>query len=710
MKMWPGSSSPRGATWDGAGVNFALFSEHATKVELCLFESPEGNNETARIAAPEQTGQVWHVYLPDARPGQLYGYRVYGPYQPAQGHRCNPAKLLLDPYAKAIAGDLRWNDSLFGYTVGHPDADLSCDDRDSAASMPKCMVVDDSFDWQGDKHPRTDWNKTVIYETHVRGFTVRHPQVPEGLRGTYAGLASPAVIEYLQALGITAVELMPVQRFVQDQRLVDRGLSNYWGYNTIGFFAPEARYASDKLPGREVAEFKTMVKAFHAENIEVILDVVYNHTAEGNQLGPTLCFRGIDNPSYYQLVPENLRYYRDYAGCGNSPNMMHPRTLQLILDSLRYWVEEMHVDGFRFDAASSLARTPHGVDQLGTFLDIIQQDPVLNAVKLIAEPWDLGPGGYQVGRFPILWAEWNGKYRDTVRRFWKGDRAQTADLAYRLTGSSDIYDHSGRQPHASINFVTAHDGFTLRDLVSYNAKHNDANGEENRDGSDDNESWNCGVEGPSGDPAILVLRARQQRNLLATLFLSEGVPMLLAGDEMGRTQQGSNNAYCQDNEISWVNWKLDAPQQQLLDFTRFLTGLFRQHPALCRRNFFYGRKVRDNKIKDLSWFRPDGKEMTEEDWSNPETRCFGERLAGDAIEATDEHGNHIVDDTLLILLNAHYQSVPFVLPPRSPQQHWEIVLDTEQPSGKREAAPVLLGDSYVLAPRSLIMARIKAGT
>jgi isoamylase len=710
MKIWPGGSSPRGATWDGAGVNFALFSERATKVELCLFESPEGNNETARIAAPEQTGQVWHVYLPDARPGQLYGYRVYGPYQPAQGHRCNPAKLLLDPYAKAIAGDLRWNDSLFGYTVGHPDADLSCDDRDSAASMPKCIVVDDSFDWQDDKHPRTDWNRTVIYEMHVKGFTVRHPQVPEELRGTYAGLASPAVIEYLHALGITAVELMPVQRFVQDQRLVSRGLSNYWGYNTIGFFAPEARYASDKLPGREVAEFKTMVKAFHAANIEVILDVVYNHTAEGNQLGPTFCFRGIDNPSYYQLVPENFRYYRDYAGCGNSPNMIHPRTLQLILDSLRYWVEEMHVDGFRFDAASSLARTPHGVDQLGIFLDIIQQDPVLNAVKLIAEPWDLGPGGYQVGRFPILWAEWNGKYRDTVRRFWKGDTAQTADLAYRLTGSSDIYDHSGRQPHASINFVTAHDGFTLRDLVSYNAKHNDANGEKNRDGSNDNESWNCGVEGPSGDPAILALRARQQRNLLATLFLSEGVPMLLAGDEMGRTQQGSNNAYCQDNEISWINWKLDAPQQQLLDFTRFLTGLFRQHPALSRRNFFYGRKVRDNKIKDLSWFRPDGKEMTEEDWCNPETRCVGERLAGDAIEATDEHGNHIVDDTLLILLNAHYKSVPFVLPARSPQQHWEIVLDTEEPSGRREASPVLLGDSYVLAPRSLIMARIKAGT
>ena len=571
------------------------------------------------------------------------------------------------------------------------------------------MVVDNSFDWHDDKHPRTPWNKTVIYEMHVKGFTVRHPQVLEGLRGTYAGLASPAVIEHLHALGITAVELMPVQRFVQDQRLVDRGLSNYWGYNTIGFFAPEARYASDKLPGREVAEFKNMVKTLHAANIEVILDVVYNHTAEGNQLGPTLCFRGIDNASYYDLVPGNLRYYRDYVGCGNSPNMMHPRTLQLILDSLRYWVEEMHVDGFRFDAASSLARTPHGFDQVGTFLDIIQQDPVLNAVKLIAEPWDLGPGGYQVGRFPILWAEWNGKYRDTVRRFWKGDRAQTADLAYRLTGSSDLYDHSGRRPQASINFVTAHDGFTLRDLVSYDGKHNEANGENNRDGNNDNESWNCGVEGASGDPAILALRARQERNFLATLFLSEGVPMLVAGDEMGRTQRGSNNAYCQDNEISWVNWKLDAPQQQLLDFTRYLTGLFRRHPALRRRTFFYGCKIHDNKIKDLSWFRPDGNAMTQEDWGNPYTRCFGERLAGNAIEATDAHGNRIVDDTLLILFNAHYQSVPFVLPSCSPQQRWEIVLDTEQPSGRRDASPVLLDDSYVLAPRSLIMARSKAG-
>ncbi len=710
MKVWPGKPFPRGATWDGEGVNFALFSENATKVELCLFEAPEGNKETARIALPEQTGQVWHVFLPEVRPGQLYGYRVYGPYEPAQGHRFNPAKLLLDPYAKAIAGDLQWGDALFGYIVGHPDADLSCDGRDSAASMPKSMVVDDSFDWKNDTHPHIAWNKTVIYEMHVKGFTVRHPKVPEKLRGTYAGLACPAVIEYFHSLGITAVELMPVQRFVQDQRLVDQGLTNYWGYNSIGFFAPEARYASTKRPGEEVAEFKTMVKALHDARIEVILDVVYNHTAEGNQLGPTLCFRGIDNASYYQLVPENPRYYRDYAGCGNSPNMMHPRTLQLILDSLRYWIEVMHVDGFRFDSASSLARTPHGVDQLGAFLDIIQQDPVLSRVKLIAEPWDLGPGGYQVGRFPILWAEWNGKYRDTVRRFWKGDGAQTADLAYRLTGSSDLYEHSGRRPHASINFVTAHDGFTLYDLVSYNDKHNEANGEENRDGIRENQSWNCGAEGPTGDRAVLALRVRQQRNFLATLLLSEGVPMLLAGDEIGRTQKGSNNASCQDNETSWINWNLDKPQQQLLDFTRFLTGLFRQHPSLRRRRFFYGRKIRDGKLKDLSWFRPDGKEMTDIDWGNPQTRCVGERLAGDAVEATDDHGNRIVDDTLMILLNAHYESVPFVLPAHSPKQHWELVLDTQESSGKREPSPVLGDDSYVVAPRSLVMVRIKAGT
>jgi glycogen operon protein len=710
MKVWPGKRFPLGATWDGQGVNFALFSENATKVELCLFEAPEGSKETARIAAPEQTGGVWHVYLPEMRPGQLYGYRVYGPYEPTQGHRFNPAKLLLDPYAKSIAGDLVWSDALFGYSVGHPDADLSRDGRDSALSLPKCMVVDDHFDWENDTRPRTAWNDTVIYEMHVKGFTAAHPEVPKELRGTYAGLACSAVIGYLHSLGITAVELMPVQCFVQDKYLVDRGLTNYWGYSSIGFFAPEARYASAKHPGHGVSEFKTMVKALHGAGIEVILDVVYNHTAEGNQLGPTLCFRGIDNASYYQLEPENPRYYRDYAGCGNSPNMMHPRMLQLIMDSLRYWINEMHVDGFRFDAATSLARTTHGVDQLGTFLDIIQQDPVLSRVKLIAEPWDLGPGGYQVGRFPVLWAEWNGKYRDTVRRFWKGDSVQAADLAYRLTGSSDLYELSGRRPFASINFVTAHDGFTLYDLVSYSGKHNETNGEENRDGINENLSWNCGAEGPTDDPGILALRALQQRNFLATLFLSVGVPMLLAGDEIGRTQQGNNNAYCQDNEISWINWDLDKPRQQLLDFTQFLTKLFGQHPSLRRRRFFHGRKIRHDKVKDLSWFRPDGKEMTDEDWRNPNTRCIGERLAGDAIEETDEHGGRIVDDTLLLLLNAHYESVPFVLPAHRPEQRWELVLDTQESSGRRGSPQVLENDSYVVAPRSLVMLRIKAGT
>lgn len=708
MKVWPGTPFPLGATWDGAGVNFALFSESATKVELCLFEEPEGKKETARITAPEQTGRVWHVYLPDVRLGQLYGYRVYGPYEPAQGHRFNPAKLLLDPYAKAVAGNLRWSDELFGYTVGHPDTDLSCDGRDSAASMPKCMVLDDRFDWKDDTCPGIAWNKTVIYEMHVKGFTALHPEVPKELQGTYAGLVCPAVINYFRSLGITAVELMPVQRFVQDKYLVDQGLTNYWGYNTIGFFAPEARYSSAKHPGEEVTEFKTMVRTLHGVGIEVILDVVYNHSAEGNQLGPTLSFRGIDNASYYQLVPENRRYYRDFAGCGNSPNMMHPRTLQLIMDSLRYWVEQMHVDGFRFDAAASLARTPHGVDQMGTFLDIIQQDPVLSRVKLIAEPWDLGPDGYQVGRFPILWAEWNGEYRDTVRRFWKGDGVQAADLAYRLTGSSDLYEQSGRRPFASINFVTAHDGFTLCDLVSYNGKHNEANGEENRDGTNDNLSWNCGAEGPTDDPAVLALRARQQRNFLVTLLLSEGVPMLLAGDEFGRTQKGNNNAYCQDNETSWIEWNLDPPRQQLLDFARFLTKLFRQHPSLRRRRFFHGRKIRGGEIKDLSWFRPDGKEMTDEDWCNSETRCFGERLAGDAIEGTDEHGGRIVDDILLILLNAHYEPVPFVLPARQPEQRWDLVLDTQEAIGRREPSQVLGDDSYVVAPRSLVMLRIKA--
>jgi glycogen operon protein len=709
MRVWPGQPYPQGATWDGAGVNFALFSENASRVQLCLFDGPDGNQEITRISLTEQTDQVWHIYLPEVRPGQRYGYRVYGPYAPEEGHRFNPAKLLLDPYAKAIAGAIRWSETLFGYTVGHPDADLSRDERDSAEGLPKCVVVDPAFSWGDDTPPRTPWHKTLIYELHVEGFTKRHPDVPPDLRGTYAGLTCPAVIGYLHSLGITAVELMPVHQFVADRHLVDRGLTNYWGYNSIGFFAPDACYASSGVLGQQVAEFKTLVKTLHREGIEVILDVVYNHTGEGNHLGPTLCFRGIDNAAYYRLVADNRRYYMDYTGCGNTLNMIHPRTLQLIMDSLRYWVLEMHVDGFRFDLASALARGLHEVDRLGAFFDIIHQDPVLSQVKLIAEPWDLGEGGYQVGNFPVLWAEWNGQYRDTVRRFWRGDEGLIGDLAFRLTGSSDLYERSGRRPHASINFVTAHDGFTLRDLVSYNEKHNDANGEGNGDGHNDNLSWNCGVEGPSNDAAILTLRARQQRNFLATVLLSQGVPMLQAGDESGRSQQGNNNAYCQDNEMSWVDWKLDRPRRELLEFTRRLIHLFHQHPVLRRRKFFQGRKIRGSEVKDLTWFRPDGKEMTDEDWEDWRAHCVGLRLAGDAIEEVDSRGNRTVGDTLLILLNAHHEILPFVLPAHRARVRWEVVVDTREATGKPRRRRLLRGgQTYELEARSLVLLRLHA--
>jgi glycogen operon protein len=709
MKVWPGQPYPLGATWDGAGVNFSLFSENATGVELCLFGGLDGNQEVARIRMIEQTDQVWHVYLPEARPGQLYGFRVHGPYAPAEGHRFNPAKLLLDPYAKAIAGTIRWSDTLFGYTVGHPDADLSRDDRDSASGVPKSVVVDPAFSWGDDAPPGTPWHRTLIYELHVKGFTARHPDVPEELRGTFAGLACPGVVDYLRSLGVTAVELMPVHQFVADRHLVERGLTNYWGYNSIGFFAPDARYASSGVLGEQVAEFKTMVKTLHREGIEVILDVVYNHTGEGNHLGPTLCFRGIDNVAYYRLVPDDRRYYMDYTGTGNTLDMTHPRTLQLIMDSLRYWVLEMHVDGFRFDLASALARELHDVDRLGAFFDIIHQDPIISQVKLIAEPWDLGEGGYQVGNFPVLWAEWNGEYRDTVRRFWRGDEGQLSTLAYRLTGSSDLYGKGGRQPHASVNFVTAHDGFTLHDLVSYNAKHNEANGEGSRDGLDENLSWNCGAEGPTDDPAVLALRARQQRNFLATLLLSQGVPMLLAGDEIGRTQQGNNNAYCQDNEISWVDWGLEKPQRELLEFTRLLIRLFHRHPVLRRRRFFHGRQIRGSEVKDLSWFRPDSKEMTEEDWNNPSARCLGLRLAGDAMDEVDARGNRITDDTLLILLNTHHEMISFVLPAHRRGVQWELVLETRDGAGKRRQRVFRGGKAYDLEGRSLALLRLRAG-
>ncbi|MBI4611071.1 MAG: glycogen debranching protein GlgX [Candidatus Rokubacteria bacterium] len=710
MRTWPGNPYPLGATWDGSGVNFGLFSEHATGVELCLFDGPGGNEEVARITMTQRTNQVWHVYLPEIRPGRRYGYRVHGPYDPATGYRFNPAKLLLDPYAKAIDRTVRWSDALYGYEVGHPDGDLSRDDRDSAASIPKSVVIDPAFTWGDDRPPRTHWNETIIYEVHVKGLTARHPDVPKHLRGTYAGLASPAVIDYLLSLGITAVELLPIHQFVADKHLGERGLTNYWGYNSIGFFAPDVRYAAGNGLGEQVNEFKTMVRALHEARIEVILDVVYNHTGEGNHLGPTLCFRGLDNASYYRLAPEDRRYYVDYTGCGNTLNMTHPRTLQLIMDSLRYWVLEMHVDGFRFDLAAALARELHDVDRLGAFFDIIHQDPVISQVKLIAEPWDLGEGGYQVGNFPVLWAEWNDQYRDTVRRFWRGDDGQAAALGYRLTGSSDLYGRGGRRPFASINFVTAHDGFTLHDLASYNQKHNEVNGEENQDGSDSNLSWNCGVEGPTDDPAIRALRERQKRNFLATLLLSQGVPMLCGGDEIGRTQQGNNNAYCQDNEISWFDWKLDRPRRELLEFVRSLIALRRRHPVLQRRQFFYGRRIRGSEVKDLSWFRPDGKEMTEEDWNNPHTRCLGLRLSGDGIEEVDARGNPIVDDTLLILLNAHHEPLPFVLPAHRRGVRWEPALDTGTVRGRRRQRSLRGGESCKLEGRSVAVLRLGRST
>ncbi len=710
MKVWPGKPYPLGATWDGAGVNFALFSENATGVDLCLFDGPDGQNEIARIPLREKRGHVWHIYLPELRPGQLYGYRVHGAYEPVRGHRFNPAKLLLDPYAKAIAGTVKWSDALFGYTIGHPAADLAPDPRDSAAGLPKCVVIDPAFSWGDDAAPHTEWHRTLIYELHVKGFTARHPQVPEKLRGTYAGLACPAVLDYLHSLGITAVELMPVHQFVADKHLVDKGLSNYWGYNSIGFFAPDARYASSGVHGDQVAEFKTLVKTLHREGIEVILDVVYNHTAEGNHLGPTLCFRGIDNAAYYRsayVEAEGYRYYMDYTGCGNTLDMTHPNVLRMVMDSLRYWVLEMHVDGFRFDLASALARELHAVDRLGAFFDIIHQDPVLSQVKLIAEPWDLGEGGYQVGNFPVLWAEWNGVYRDTVRRFWKGDAGQMGSMAYRLTGSSDLYGAGGRQPHASINFITAHDGFTLEDLVSYNDKHNQANGENNHDGHNENLSWNCGVEGPTKDSGIIKLRERQKRNLLATLMLSQGVPMLLAGDECGRTQKGNNNGYCQDNEISWMDWELDTRRQSLLDFTCKVIKIFHQHPVLRRRHFFQGRQIRGSEVKDLTWFGPDGKEMTGAAWDNSDTRSFGLSLAGDSILETDSRGNRIIGDSLLILLNGHHEPFAFVLPELKPKTQWQLLLDTRE--GIVHRPPRLrCGAAYGLESRSLALFRLSS--
>ena len=690
--VWPGAPYPLGATWDGEGVNFALFSEHAERVELCLFDA-RGRREVERLALPECTDQVWHGYLPDARPGQLYGYRVHGPYRPEQGHRFNPHKLLLDPYAKALWGDMRWSDAHFGYRVGHAREDLSFDRRNSAPGVPKCRVVDPAFTWGDDRPPNVPWHDTVIYETHVRGYTMRHPDVPPELRGTYAALATEPVVDHLRRLGVTAVELMPVHAFVDDRHLVAQGLSNYWGYNSIGYFAPERRYAAGDRPEDE---FRTMVKTLHSAGIEVILDVVYNHTAEGNHLGPTLSFRGIDNAAYYRLENANRRYYRDYTGCGNTLNMMHPRVLQLIMDSLRYWVTEMHVDGFRFDLASALARELHDVDRLGAFFDIIHQDPVLSQVKLIAEPWDLGEGGYQVGNFPPGWTEWNGRYRDVVRDYWRGEGGIIAELGFRLTGSSDLYGASGRSPRASVNFVTCHDGFTLHDLVSYNHKHNEANGEGNRDGESHNRSWNCGVEGPTDDPAIRGLRERQKRNFLATVLLSQGVPMLLAGDEMGRTQDGNNNVYCQDGELSWVDWSLDDARRALLDFTARAIGLSR-HPVFRRRGFLQGRDIRGEGVKDITWVTPEGGEMSDQTWQLSYARCLGMLLAGDAILERDARGRSIHDDDFLVLFNAHHEPIDFVLPPGRDPGGWEVALDTARDPAQAER----FGARYPLEGRSL---------
>ena len=709
VKTWLGFPYPLGATWLSNGVNFALFSEAATSVDLCLFDKIDARQENVRIPVTEHTDQVWHVFLPDARPGQLYGFRVSGPYEPERGLRFNSSKLLLDPYAKAIAGEVNWADEMFGYVVGGKDEDLTQDFRDDAWGVPKSVVIDNAFDWQGDRKPGTPLHSSVIYEVHVKGFSKLWPEIPEELRGTYAGVGSAAAIDYLTKLGVTAVELLPVHAHIDDKVLIDRGLKNYWGYNTIGFFAPHAAYSSSGQMGEQVSEFKSMVRSLHAAGIEVILDVVYNHTAEGNHLGPTLCFRGIDNAAYYRLRPDDPRLYLDFTGTGNTFNLLHPRTLQLVMDSLRYWVLEMHADGFRFDLASTLARDHEGVNKLHAFFEIIHQDPVLSQVKLIAEPWDVGEGGYQVGNFPVLWAEWNGKYRDTMRGFWKGDEGRIGEMAYRLTGSPDLYQHSGRRPYASINFVTAHDGFTLTDLVSYNKKHNELNGDKNSDGDNNNQSWNCGVEGPTDDPEINKLRERQRRNFLTTLFVSQGVAMLNGGDEWGRSQNGNNNAYCQDNEISWFNWERDEKHYRSLEFTRKLIQLRKDHPVFRRPKFFQGRRIRGSEIRDVMWFNAGGSEMSEKEWTSPFVRCLGMLLSGDTIDVLNFEGEPIRDETFLLLINAHYEPVPFVLPG---QEHieWQLILDTTHAEGfLTEGTKFASGDDLDLGGRATCLLKLISG-
>jgi isoamylase len=703
IAVWPGDSYPLGATYDGAGTNFGLFSEVAQRVELCLFDDDGTEN---RIDLREVDGFVWHAYLPGVGPGQRYGYRVHGPYHPAAGQRCNPAKLLLDPYAKAIEGSVSWGQPVFSYPFGHPDRR---NNADSAPYVPRSVVINPYFDWTHDRPPRTPYHETVIYEAHVRGLTKEHPVVPEELRGTYLGLAHPAVISHLRGLGVTAIELMPVHQFVTDSHLDERGLHNYWGYNTIGFFAPHNVYSATGGRGQQVQEFKSMVRTMHEAGIEVILDVVYNHTAEGNHLGPTLSFRGIDNAAYYRLVDDDRRYYMDTTGTGNSLLMRHPHVLQMIMDSLRYWVLDMHVDGFRFDLAAALARQFHEVDRLSAFFDLVQQDPVVSQVKLIAEPWDVGDGGYHVGNFPPLWSEWNGKYRDTIRDFWRGQPATVPEFASRFTGSSDLYQQDSRRPVASVNFVTAHDGFTLADLVSYDHKHNEANGEGGRDGTDDNRSWNCGHEGPTDDPAVLALRARQKRNFLTTLLLSQGVPMLLAGDEMGRTQQGNNNAYCQDNEISWVNWAVhDESDQALVDYVRMLILLRAEHPVFRRRRFFRGQALRGGRqrLGDIAWFTPAGQEMTGEDWDAGFAKSLTVFLNGQAISEPDRRGQRVADDSFVLLFNGSEHDLVFAIPPRRYGQRWTTVLDTALPRAELEgASTVKPGDMTTVINRSLQLLR-----
>jgi len=698
VQVWPGQPYPLGATYDGSGTNFALFSEVAEKVELCLFD--DAGAET-RVALREVDAFVWHCYLPNVGPGQRYGFRVHGPYAPEHGHRCNPNKLLLDPYAKAVDSSIDWDESLFPYRFADPE---QRNDDDSAPHMMKSVVVSPFFDWAHDRSPRTPYSDSVIYETHVRGFTMRHPGIPEELRGTYAGLAHPAAVEHLTSLGVTAVELLPVHQFVRDHHLVQRGLTNYWGYNTIGFLAPHHAYSSSGTSGQQVQEFKGMVKTLHEAGLEVILDVVYNHTAEGNHQGPLLCFRGIDNAAYYRLVEDDPRYYMDYTGTGNSLRVRHPHVLQLIMDSLRYWVTEMHVDGFRFDLAATLAREFYDVDRLSAFFDLVQQDPVVSQVKLIAEPWDVGEGGYQVGNFPPLWTEWNGKYRDTVRDYWRGENATLAEFASRLTGSSDLYESDGRRPYASVNFITAHDGFTLNDLVSYNDKHNEANGEDNNDGESHNRSWNCGAEGDTDDPAVLELRERQKRNFLTTLFLSQGIPMLLGGDEMGRTQRGNNNGYAQDNEISWYDWHDARDHSVLLEFTRKLSALRREHPVFRRRRFFQGRPLRGSDVADIGWYAPDGTVMADDDWEKGFAKSITVFLNGEAIREPNARGERIVDDSFFLLFNAHHEAIEFVLPEGDFGESFVVEVDTARPVPVEERYVKPGGDVKVEA-RSVVVLR-----